>query len=182
VKCSTMAHWHMRVRNAWNTAIGKWPWRDSLRSLVIRRLCGCGSTNCKIEEGGKWEKSEMVALDLSRTIKDGLGGCLIGAEGGVGYRSSVVRSQKNASVSNREIKSSLDVRRLLWIDKGSETGKINSTQNPCHGGFLTSLAFLDDDYGCKVGSGLGSRLEYRKPRTGARKKTYGWRKKNIYKL
>jgi len=49
----------------------------------------------------------MVPLNLSRAIKDGPDGCLIGVDGARGYQSSVVRPGKNASVSKREIKSSL---------------------------------------------------------------------------
>jgi len=83
----------------------------------------------------------MVSLNLSRAIKDGPDGCLIGVDGARGYQSSVVRPEKNASVSNREIKSSLAMQTITLNRQRSETGKINSTQNPCRGGCPTSLVF-----------------------------------------
>lgn len=98
----------------------------------------------------------MVPLNLSRTIKDGPDGCLIGVDGVQGYQSSVVRPEKNASVSNRGIKSS-----LAMSDDYSEYTKTVKR------GRLTLLkiraaavaqrrSFLDDDERCKVGLGLGS--------------------------
>jgi hypothetical protein len=119
----------------------------------------------------------MVALNLSCAIKDGPDGCLIGADGVQGYRSSVVRSEKNASVFNGEIKSSLHVRRLLRIDKHSETGEINSTQKPVPRR-LADVARFWTTTRCKVGSGFG--IAIRIPKTeGERSQENTWQKKNI---